>query len=635
MYKLLQRKVLALYHTPAPASGIGLFRLLYGLVTLQEIFFLLYFNHLIFDPIPYLDVEFPMIPFFLCLWGIVAGFVVIGFRCQQSIIANYIFWLIFVNFTPMQRDFDGGFDLFMIGANLFLIFMPLDKAFSIDGLIKKLKNPFQHYALYPKETVSILSYYLPVIICLGFLYFDSAIHKMFAEHWRNGLGAWLPASMPYYISAIDMGWLLNNELLQKTIGYIILVFQFTFIFLFHIRVLRPLYFIIGFGLHLGITLTFNIYPFGLGMLIFYVLVMPFSWYKKIATVICAKKPQLTVFYDQNCPLCCRTILIINHFDLLQSIDFKSAQTYAVQYPPLQAIDSDTLLTDLYALDNHQVIYSGVDTYAQILIQMRYPLILGYCLKIPGIHLLATKIYRYIADHRQRTSCDKTCAINIPASNATTLYQRIFTLESTQESKRISYRISKILLVIFLLQLNSSIHYGLLYRFQIDTKSSLIGRYLTDFSNNLILFSNSFIGITPHALYLHDHFEGYNHLIAITYLDSQGKEQWLPWVNQEGRLLSPNWGRVHSMWANIAVTPNINNQRLTKFIMKITAFWGIKTGLDLNQTIFNIKLKKIVAPSHWVYNLRQSNLSGDWITIGQASWHDSIVSVKLPDDINAI
>jgi len=232
MYKLISSKILELHSKQAPATGIGLFRILYGLITLQEIIFLLYFNHLIFDPIPYIDVEFPMIPFFLCLWGVIATFVMIGYRYQFAMTCNYIIWIIFVNFTPMQRDFDGGFDLFMIGTGFFLLFMPGDRAFSIDNLRHKLSTPFTHYSSYPKPTVSTLAYYLPVAICLGFLYFDSAIHKMFAEHWRNGLGTWLPATQPYYVSAIDMSYLLDNKLLQNALGYTILIFQFTFIFFF-------------------------------------------------------------------------------------------------------------------------------------------------------------------------------------------------------------------------------------------------------------------------------------------------------------------------------------------------------------------------------------------------------------------
>ena len=187
MYKFIITKIIELQSKQVPAIGIGLFRFFYGLVTLQEIFFLLYFNHLIFDPIPYIDIEFPMIPFFLCLWGIVAFFVIVGYRYQFSVISNYIFWILFVNFTTMQRDFDGGFDSFMIGAGFFLLFMPGSRVFSIDNLRYKLSSPFKHYSSYTEPLVSSLAYFIPVLICLGFLYFDSSVHKMFAEQDRKSV----------------------------------------------------------------------------------------------------------------------------------------------------------------------------------------------------------------------------------------------------------------------------------------------------------------------------------------------------------------------------------------------------------------------------------------------------------------
>jgi predicted DCC family thiol-disulfide oxidoreductase YuxK len=458
---------------------------------------------------------------------------------------------------------------------------------------------------------------------------------MFAEHWRNGLGAWLPASMPYYISAINMSWLLDSEILQKTIGYIILVFQFTFLFLFHFRYLRPLYFVVGAGLHLGITLTLNIYPFGLGMLIFYSLMLPFAWYKKIGCYLTEKMPTLTVFYDEQCPLCARTVLTINHFDIFNCIDFKGAQTYASQYPTINKISRATLLTDLYALDEDDTVYSGVNTYAQILINMRYLAVAGYFLKIPIVYDFACKKYRAIADSRTRILCDSHCE---PAASITaplSLYDQIFSPTSEKLARRNIHRLSKLLILISILQINSSVYYGLIYRLDIDTKTTVVTALLTKVSNSFVHYSSAFIGITPHALYLHDHFEGYDHLLAITYLDSEGEEKWLPFVTPEGRLASPNWGRVHSMWANIAVTPTIDHWRLSKFIMKITAFWGIDEGLDLNAIVFNIKLKKISAPSYWVEGLLESNLSGEWATIGSATWDSKSIDISLPDNINAL
>ena len=56
-----------------------------------------------------------------------------------------------------------------------------------------------------------------------------------------------------------------------------------------------------------------------------------------------------------------------------------------------------------------------------------------------------------------------------------------------------------------------------------------------------MVSGTFLGILPHALYLHDHFSQYDRIIGITYLDGKGNEHWLPFVNEQGRMLAPNWG----------------------------------------------------------------------------------------------
>lgn len=617
-----------------PATGIGLFRIFYGLVTLQEIIFLFYFNHLIFDPIPYVDVEFPAITFFLGLWAIAALFVVIGYRYQWSVYSNYLFWIVFVNFTPMQRDFDGGFDMFMTGAGFFLLFMPGDRAFSIDCLRYKLATPFIHYSNYTTPVVSVLAYTLPVAICLGFLYFDSAIHKLFAEHWRNGLGAWLPSTQPYYVSALDMSFLLNNEFLQKAIGYTILVFQFTFVFFFSRPKMRIVYLFIGMGLHLGIVLSLNIYPFGLGMLVFYTLLVPFSWWRSFARFMTAKQPTLTVFYDQFCPLCNRTVLTLNHFDIFKCIDFKSAQEYARNYPAIAAISQETLLTDLYALDSKNSVYYGVNTYIQVLIKMRYTALLGFLLALPGLRHYAEKKYRSIADSRLRVNCTSDCLISKKLED-NTLYHRFFEGMAIEKPRAFSRKLAKILIAVLILQINSSVHYGIVYRLKIDTYPNALAAMMTKGSNALISVSQIFLGIAPHALYLHDHFAGYDRILAITYVDDAGKEQWLPFVNEQGRLLAPNWGRVHSMWANIAVTPNINSTRLRKFIMKVTAFWGQKSGLKLDETVFHIKLKKIDAPSHWVSDQLHKNFASAWTDIGTVQWRDKSVTFMLPENLNEL
>ncbi|MBN2254632.1 MAG: thiol-disulfide oxidoreductase, partial [Deltaproteobacteria bacterium] len=196
----MYRKLVNLVHRglerQVPATGLGVFRIFFGLVILQEIIFLLYFRHLIFDPTPFIDQDYPLIPFFLLLWGAAAFCLTVGYRTRFAAVANYLLWVIFISFTPLSRDFDGGFDQLMIGSSFLLMFLPAERALSIDNLRFKLKFSTVNHRYEPSRQVSVLAYFIPIAVSLGLLYFDSAIHKLSAEHWRNGLGAWLPSSMP-------------------------------------------------------------------------------------------------------------------------------------------------------------------------------------------------------------------------------------------------------------------------------------------------------------------------------------------------------------------------------------------------------------------------------------------------------
>lgn len=636
MIKLLSQFLSSWFTQTAPATGIGLFRFFIGSLTFLEICFLLYFRHLIFDPIPYVDVEYPMIPFFLCAWAVTALALMLGLYCQKAALLNYAFWIIFTQFTPLQRDFDGGFDQFMTGVALMLCLLPIDRAWALDPLRLRWNAP--HAAStseLPRQLVPVWTYHVPVLIVLGLLYFDSAVQKLFAPHWREGLGAWLPSSLPYYISAVDLAWWLDIEWLQKTIGYTILLFQFTFVFLFHQPRFRLLYFIVGVALHLGITISFNIYPFGLGMLICYFLVAPLDWWEKLATWRRNQTPRLTVFYDEECPLCNRTVMLVQHFDLFKRIACKGLQTHAAHYPALAGFDRQVLLTDLYALSDDQRLFNGVATYIQILLMMGYTAPVGYCLRLPGIKGIAQRVYRHIADNRQRQPCDASC---LPTARthqtATTWFDQIAAL--TQRAPQTALRrTAKILFLILLLQLNSTLHYGIVYRLQRDWLVAHAAHPVVVVSNAVLLLTTTFLGITPHALYMHDHFQGYHRILALTYLDPQGREHWLPFVNEQGRLLAPNWGRVHSMWANVAVTPHIDNYRLYKAITKVTAFWGPRVGLDLRDATFRVKLKKIDVPMTWQAGLREKNLSGTWLDIGQVNWREKNIEIVLPKNLNLL
>ena len=620
-----------------PATGLGVFRILFGLVILHEVIFLFYFRHLIFDAVPFLDTASPLVVVALLLWGIAAFCLTVGWYTRFAAVANYCFWVGFIVFTPMWKEFYGGFDQLMTGSSFLLIFLPSERALSLDNLRLALRHSIPGRRYRPPDCVSVLAYYIPLGISLGLLYLDAGIHKLSAPFWRNGLGPWLPSTMPYYISAIDMSWLLNIKPLQMLLGYILIAYQFIFVFLCYFRRFRVPLLCVGATFHIGIIVFLNIYPFGFGMLVHYVLMVPFAWWRALSERCRFKEPLLTVFYDEACPLCNRTVIIVEHFDLLQAIEFKGLQTHARDYRSLDRLSDDQLLQDLYALDREGVLYNGLDTYIQILLKMRYAALLGMILKMPGVYRLGTGIYRHVADNRGRLVCDESCVVVVPPTvdPVDVPLRKLYRRFADSDKKRVGV-IAQFLILVLILQLNSTLQYAVLYRLGVDLKATAAGRMYKTLSDSAVTLSHVFLGITPHALYMHDHFAGYNHLIGLTWRGPDGQERWLPFVNEEGRIVAPNWGRIQSMWANVAVTASIKRKRLDKFLVKVTAFWGTKLGLDLADATFIIKMKEVRAPMEWEPDLRSRNINQPWRNIGKVIWWNGSARIEIPDtDLEAL
>lgn len=627
MYQALQTFVRWGLAKTVPATGLGIFRIMFGLVAFQEILGLFYFRHLIFDPLPYLDMASPALHLLLLLWAAATLALALGYRTRLAAALSYLFWVLFPALTPMWHDFDGGFDQLMIGSSLLLLFIPAERALSLDNLRARLAKSVYTPAAAEPATVSVLCYLLPVTMALAALYLDAGIHKLSAEFWRNGIGAWLPPTHPYYMNAWDWSWLLDNQLAEKSLGYTILLFQFVFPALFWHRRARVPLMALGATFHTGIIISLNIYPFGFAMLAHYLLMAPFRWWRAFASAIHAKQPRLTVFYDEQCPLCNRTAISVNHFDIAQTVEFKSLQQHAKSCRTLDGIDEKTLLNDLYAVDNKGRLYHGLDTYIRILRAMGYAAPLGWLLSVPGIYQLAALIYRRIADNRSRIACAGACTVSIDheAPNPWHLLAQRY----LGNDQRRAGRLAKCLMLLAIMQINSTLHYGVLYRLGIKPAEIEWAAPLALASNSLLTFSHTLTGITPHALYMHDHFVGFDHIIGITYRDKDGQEQWLPFINEQGRIIAPNWGRIQCMWANVAITAHMKTERFEKFLRKITAYFAPQVGLDINNAVFTLKLKHATVPNDWQPGLRNRNLAEPWHDIGTVVWKNGVMRVETP------
>lgn len=618
--------------TEVPAAGLALFRIGYGSVLLFELLFLIAFRPLIFDPIPFLDPGPPLVGFYLTLWFLAALGLILGLYTRLAALVNYCFWVLFVSFTPLWRDFDGGFDQLMTASGFLLLFLPSARVLSLDRLRLKLKHSFPGRIYEPPRTVTKLAYTVPILFVLVPLYFDSAIHKLFSHHWLSGFGIWVPLTHPYYISPLPLGtWLADQELLIKALGYAIIVFQLTFPFL--VWFLQPLYLLFGVSFHLGITLLLNIYPFGVGMLVHYFLLVPARWWTWLGDKIQrerslrSKTPQLEVFYDAECPLCLRTRLVVEHFDLRQAIRFRPLQTEARKRPELAGISEEELLRDLYAVDGRGKVYCGLDAYLAILKVLGLTPIAWLVEKIPPLYRWAADRYRRIADSRIRlgsanfaSKCDERCLPRLePPQDRLLAWWEQFAGKSTEAQ---AFRLSRLLLIALLFQFNATLHFGLFLRLGLELPPPL-----GEISRGLLSFSHVFFGITTHPLYVDDHFRGYRYIFALSYLDREGKERWLPFIDERGMFRFSNYGRVHAMWANMAITPKPRKWVVAKFSQKVTAFYGQKAGLELDDACFFLKAKPIKITARWEEGLQQQNLEGEWFDVAEMRWQEKVFSVR--------
>jgi hypothetical protein len=176
--------------------------------------------------------------------------IIAGFKTRLSCIVHYFLFVWMIEPTVM----DGyHFDYVICIFSLLFMFSPLPKTLSIDNRLKKVDNPRQ---LVPTW------FFIAFTLAIFQLYFDSCIWKFQSQIWLKGIVVYL-AALPYR-SIISFPTWLEIDWIIKAMSYFAFAFEVTFLLIF-LRKVRPIFGVIGFLFHLGITLLCPVPWFGLGM----------------------------------------------------------------------------------------------------------------------------------------------------------------------------------------------------------------------------------------------------------------------------------------------------------------------------------------------------------------------------------
>lgn len=610
-----------LYNKKISGLGLAIFRIAFSLILFCEVVKLNYFRHLIFDKIPFLapaEIDFG-IP--VKIWMVVLIFMMLGLFTRLMTIINYLLTVILIGSISTY-----GYHMFYtyLGMNFLMLFLPVSRNLSLDRLLLKYTYSNTRFQYAPPKEVSILSYYIPILLGVAFVYFDSVFYKFPSAYWSKGLGVWCPTSLPF-TNFISIPALLDQKYVMLFMGYLTLAFEFIFIFTFFRKKWRVPLLIIGLGLHLGILICYPIPYFALGMCAVYILMAPVSWWEKLFRV--NKKPaKLTFYYDGECPLCNRTKITIQHFDIAERVHFKTVQYYAEQDEVLKNIPTDDLLDDIHSVKNGKV-YKGLDTYIQVFNAITYLKPLSWILRIPGIYHTGKAVYQFVAKNRNTERCtEENCGYTpptVPPDEDQFKILQNYTLKDLKISL-ISIGLVLIIIIQALVSYNSIGSKG-------GFENTSVGKRISKISDAVEKRSKTYAGITHHAVFIDSHFFKYNHIISVAYVDKNGHETWLPIIEKDGTPGKYLYGPIWTKWS-FSVSNNIINQdHLKTGIRDFTAFWAAMNDVNLEDAKFIIKVKKIdTVPYHWEKGFLLKQMNKPWTNVGTATWSHKECSVQIPD-----
>lgn len=577
-------------------TGLAIFRIAYSTVLLCEIAQMFYFRHLIFDKIPYVEVAEIEFGIPIGIWFISVLFIFLGLFTRISTIINYLMSLILIGSIGSYE-----YHVFYayMGVNFIMMFMPVSQCLSIDRLLIKLKYTKANSEYIPSSNVSQLHYFYLAFLGVGIVYFDSIFLKTAEYSWYSGLGVWMPSSFPM-MAQMNLTPLLNLKPVMLFLGYLTLVFEAVFIFIFFRKKFRLPVFIIGVGLHIGILITFPIPWFALTVVSIYLLFIPVSWWKKLKIKL---KPTLKFYYAESDLVSLKSKIFFEHFDVFNKIEFI----------PLSSSQDGT--SDLMTVENTcGQKYTGTDAFTQACrrIPFLFPLyLLGV---VPGVKSLYNNLLGKLKiaarDHQNSI-------LNVTAEQ-----------HSVNGSFRFFYYF---LLLVIITQCLIVYRSSIIEKVRVATGIHQYDKPLIGAISPIQKTTKTLWGITSHSVFLDKlHYNGYNHIIAVTYLDKNENEKWLPIIDKNGQ---PSYYNYGTNWRKVSFSTNsriINQEQLAKGIRDFTAFWAHQNNINLNDATFLIKVKKIDAPNGWEKDFLNRQIAKPWYDGGNVYWKDQTFHSEIKD-----
>jgi hypothetical protein len=593
---------------------------MYTLVLICEVGQLFYLRHLVFDPVPYVvQTENSYTPI-LIAWLVVLVFLLFGLFTTTACVVNYVITLL--TFSTFH-GFEYHIDYIYTGINLLLIFVPLSERMSLDALRNQLSNPAEALRGEPtKREVSVVFYDALILLGIALVYFDSVFYKWMSPMWSNGLGVWLPASLPQ-VAWMDLTPLLDQKSLMLFLGYTTIVLETVFIFLMWWRRSRVVLLFIGLGLHLAIAFVFPIPWFGLAVSALYLLLVPPHWYENLCNRIKLKEPRVELSYDRSAWVVEKWLLVLKY------LDFRSS----VRFAPLASEGNDS--GEIFvACRGSETVY-GPAALSAALVATEWLFPLGMIVNLRPVRWLIGRRLRL--GNRSQASLE---ADGVQGSRASANSPIVESVVNEPPIPSVSgymtlrtYATVFVTLVALFCQSIIILYSPLAVSWAQSTGTERLRARVATWFEPYRVPSRILFGTTGHAVFMDSHFRGYDHIVGVAYRNRSGKYRWLPMVYEDGGIGWYNTGRFFANWSWRVNGPNVGRKQLEKGIMRYTAFWAHHHRVSLKDAQFTIFVKRIKSPEiytrprdesvGWERGYYRRELQRPWRIFGQARWKDGV------------
>ena len=592
------------YDKQIDATGLAVFRMLYSLILIAEVFYFMEYHRMMYDELPFIigTGEINLMGAYT-FWMVALFFLFVGLYIRVATIINYLFSILFISHL---HYFEYHMDFVYMSVNFILMFVPLSRSLSLDNLRLRWKYLRMNRILIPTGKVSQLYYFLVPLIGIAFVYWNSTLHKFTTHLWLNGLGVWLPASLPP-ITILNDQWILNQRILMKFLGYFVLIFETIFIFTFWFKKLRLPYVIIGVFFHLGIFFEYPIPYFALSLIALYTVIIPVGYWKSVRKSIQVKIPVVTFFYNSKHKNAVMIFHLLDSFNARKAIEFKTLDEGLDE--PYKFVDKEG--HEKFGLDGLKAATKvQFSTYPISFVLAMLSLWGGF----------SNRFNRWLKENSSKIE-----QIELPTLSPS--------VGATRHAFGKKFAIAGIIILAFF-QFNqdtrSQLFRNAMYR--IIPKENNIHLTLNSCQKSIGMFSRHYFGIVGHGVFLDRHFAGYDHIIALTYLKPDGDTLWLPITTKEGFpgeiITGPTW----AYWGFRVVAPYIEMDQFKRGTTQYLSFWAHKNEVDLTDARFQILLKKMRPPINddWEKNYLKKLIDQPWVHIGEVIWRDYKATVEVPD-----